>query len=239
MRCRRPTDLPASRPTPRPTSSALLSDSAACEGVQPAAELRHVPRHGHALHAQGALCSRVLRPQTPVEPSLARYMRGHRPADHPPRLPGRPPQPRIVWPPFDSAGSEGIQPTAKLRHVPRHRNGRNAQGAPRLYPAPGFQSSLSLHAACAATAPSATSRIVCLLSTRQQAEEFNQPLSFDTSKVTTMEEMFEVHSTRALPTNSSRASLARCMRGCRPSATSSHRMPPFRLGSSRRRSTSR
>ena len=36
------------------------------------------------------------------------------------------------------------------------------------------------------------------LSTRQGAVAFNQPLSFDTSKVTTMSTMFAVRSTRAL-----------------------------------------
>ena len=35
------------------------------------------------------------------------------------------------------------------------------------------------------------------LLTRQYTEAFNQPLSFDTSKVTTMENMFEVRSARA------------------------------------------
>ena len=40
---------------------------------------------------------------------------------------------------------------------------------------------------------------------RQFAKVFNQPLSFDTSKVTTMEEMFEVHFARASRSDSSRA----------------------------------
>ena len=35
------------------------------------------------------------------------------------------------------------------------------------------------------------------LSTRQNAYAFNQPLSFDTSSVTTMESMFRVRSARA------------------------------------------
>jgi len=44
-----------------------------------------------------------------------------------------------------------------------------------------------------------TPRIPCpSLSTRQGASAFNQPLSFDTSKVTTMEAMFAVRSARAL-----------------------------------------
>ena len=37
------------------------------------------------------------------------------------------------------------------------------------------------------------------LSTRQRAYAFSQPLSFDTSKVTTMRNMFYVRSARALP----------------------------------------
>ena len=37
------------------------------------------------------------------------------------------------------------------------------------------------------------------LMTRQFASVFNQPLSFDTSKVTTMYQMFHVRSARALP----------------------------------------
>ena len=37
------------------------------------------------------------------------------------------------------------------------------------------------------------------LSTRQSATVFNQPLSFDTSKVTDMRYMFDVRSARALP----------------------------------------
>ena len=41
-------------------------------------------------------------------------------------------------------------------------------------------------------------RIPYPLSTRQLAEAFNQPLSFDTSRVTTMDTMFYVHSACAL-----------------------------------------
>ena len=66
--------------------------------------------------------------------------------------------------------------------------------------------SLPVHAACVATtqrphasrvAPLLTSH--ARLSTRQQASAFNQPLSFDTSKVTNMGYMFTVRSARALP----------------------------------------
>jgi hypothetical protein len=39
---------------------------------------------------------------------------------------------------------------------------------------------------------------MALPSTRQEAYAFNQPLSIDTSKVTTMDRMFNVRSARAL-----------------------------------------
>ena len=58
------------------------------------------------------------------------------------------------------------------------------------------------HASRAAPLPTLHAR----LSTRQNAKAFNQPLSFDTSKVTTMQGMFYVRSARALaPTALSRA----------------------------------
>ena len=47
--------------------------------------------------------------------------------------------------------------------------------------------------------PHLSPRIVyALLLTRQGASAFNQPLSFDTSKVTSMEIIFEVHSSSVL-----------------------------------------
>ena len=57
-----------------------------------------------------------------------------------------------------------------------------------------------MHATCAAATqchqlPASHAR----LSTRQRVYKFNQPLSFDTSKVTTMAGMFEVRSAHALP----------------------------------------
>ena len=59
-----------------------------------------------------------------------------------------------------------------------------------------------MHAVCVAatqyphTSPLPASH--ARLSTRQKASAFNQPLSFDTSKVTTMLSMFAVRSARAL-----------------------------------------
>ena len=86
------------------------------------------------------------------------------------------------------------------------------------------------------------------LLTRQVATAFNQPLSFDTSKVTNMERMFQVRSARALaPTALSRALPvhATCVAGTeRPHASRvgplpACGMPAFRLGSPHSSSTSR
>ena len=93
-------------------------------------------------------------------------------------------------------------------------------------------------------------RTVCSpLSTRQKAKAFNKPLSFDTSSVTTMEEMFKVHSPRILRSDSIvEPSRARCMRGRNPDRSPrllvrtpfrTVRVLPLRLGRKRRRSTSR
>ena len=54
------------------------------------------------------------------------------------------------------------------------------------------------------------------LLTRQYASAFNQPLSFDTSKVTDMSYMFQVRSARALAPNSLESGLPPCMRRRRP-----------------------
>jgi hypothetical protein len=47
--------------------------------------------------------------------------------------------------------------------------------------------------------PARTSHRIACFSLRQAAYAFNQPLSFDTSKVTNMYHMFYVRSARALP----------------------------------------
>ena len=80
------------------------------------------------------------------------------------------------------------------------------------------------------------SHIAARLSTRQSATAFNQPLSFDTSKVTTMRSMFAVRSARALPPLSLDSGPPRACRLRRrhpapsrlPGRTSSHTArPPF------------
>ena len=83
------------------------------------------------------------------------------------------------------------------------------------------------------------------LFTRQGASAFNQPLSFDTSKVTTMYAMFYVRSARALPPPALSRALpvhAACVAATqRPRASRAAPLPAShaRLGSPRRRSTSR
>ena len=62
-----------------------------------------------------------------------------------------------------------------------------------------------------------------LPSTRQRAYAFNQPLSFDTSKVSNMNYMFYVRSARALAPNSLESGLPPCMPLAPPPP---HALPP-------------
>eukprot|EP00964_Phaeocystis_antarctica_P109345 scaffold73835_cov49-Phaeocystis_antarctica.AAC.1 len=95
-------------------------------------------------------------------------------------------------------------------------------------PAPNLQSSPSMHApftAVASRLPARTSpRIVYPpFDSRQRASAFNQPLSFDTSSVTTMAYMFYVRSSPCPAPNlqSHPPHPARCFSCCRlpPSAS--------------------
>ena len=113
-----------------------------------------------------------------------------------------------------------------------------------------------VHAACAAAAPHTlpppglhlAPHRMPLPSTRQRTNTFNQPLSFDTSKVTTMKDMFHVRSARALTPSRHGSGLPPCMPLAPPPP---HALPPpgahlaplrmcpsLRLGSSRTGSTS-
>ena len=76
--------------------------------------------------------------------------------------------------------ARALRPTALSRALPVHTDCAAASQRP--------------HASRAAPLPTLHAR----LSTRQRAYKFNQPLSFDTSKVTTMSYMFQVRSARAL-----------------------------------------
>jgi len=86
------------------------------------------------------------------------------------------------------------------------------------------------------------------LSTWQAASAFNQPLSWDTTGITTMNNMFEVRSARA-PASRLHSWVLCLHPACAAAAPTPSRVParlsplflcfPFRLGSKRRRSTSR
>ena len=208
-----PHALPPPQPAPRHRIVCPPSDSAGRVGVQPAAELGHIQRHGHGLHVLRALrpcpahnlrSGRALPPvpcpQSTVEPSHARCVR-RAVARRPP-----PPGPHLVphrMPSFRfSAGHVGFQPAAELRHVEGHGNVGHVLRALRACPAPQPSQSVPPRACHARPPPAArtSSRIACaLLSTRQGAWAFNQPLSFDTSSVTYMNNMFVVRSAPTLP----------------------------------------
>ena len=118
---------------------------------------------------------------------------------------------RIVRPPFDSAVRGGVQPASELRHVQRHGHERHVCGALAardLSPRPPVGSSTRVplalplpHALAPASSSLCTSPHIAyaLVSTRQRALNFNQPVSFDTSSVMDMSGMFEVRSAHALP----------------------------------------
>eukprot|EP00964_Phaeocystis_antarctica_P109113 scaffold73604_cov48-Phaeocystis_antarctica.AAC.1 len=108
-------------------------------------------------------------------------------------------------------------------------------------PAPNLQSSPPLHAACATVVrrlppPGPHLAPHRMPSFRQDAQAFNQPLSFDTSSVTNMEYIFHVRSSPCpAPNLQSRPALhAACAAVARrlppPNLhLASHRMPSFRL----------
>jgi hypothetical protein len=174
-----------------------------------------------------------------------------------------PPGPRLARiayaPPFDSAASAGVQPAGELRHLQGHEHGHHVRGAPRACPGPqhSLESGLPLcmplappppHALPPPVAQSRPASHVPLPSTRQFASAFNQPLSFDTSKVTNMASMFRVRSARALAPSSLDSGLPRAcrLRRRRPTpfrlparTTTRIACPSLQLGSTRWPSTSR
>jgi len=174
---------------------------------------------------------------------------------HPPPLP--PPGPHFgphLMPSLrlGMPGRAGVQSAAELRHVQRHRHELHVLRALRACPGPhslelGPPRACRLGRGrpmrCRLPAARTSSRIVCPPSTRQLAYAFNQPLRFDTSKVTTMSDMFYVRSARALaPSLGSGPPRARRFR-CRHTAPTAlsppgphlalHRMPSLRLSRTR------
>ena len=126
------------------------------------------------------------------------------------RLPPPVPQPAPHRVPClrPSAASVRLQPASELGHLPRHGHDRHVSGAllpaHRLRPDPQMQiyscTRSPRHAACAQSdrSPPPASRLtpphtVCpAYDPRQEAKAFNQPLSWDTSRVTDMKRMFYV-----------------------------------------------
>jgi hypothetical protein len=108
--------------------------------------------------------------------------------------------------PLVSAGSIGVQPAAEPQHLQRHNHATHVFCALLACPC---QQPLHLGPPCALLTPPPLLHALPLpwpachpssyafLSTRQGASAFNQPLSLDTSSVTTMEYMFAVHFSRA------------------------------------------
>jgi hypothetical protein len=118
------------------------------------------------------------------------------------------PLPRMARPPFDSAGRVGVQPAAQLGHVQGHGHVGHVLRALRACPGPqALSRAFPVHArlrrrrATASRLPARTPPPPYRMpsfSTRQRTSAFNQPLSFNTSKVTNMNYMFWVRSARAL-----------------------------------------
>jgi hypothetical protein len=82
-----------------------------------------------------------------------------------------------------------------------------------------------------------TSKVTNMFAMFEHAHAFNQPLSFDTSKVTDMGRMFQVRSARALAPNSLGSAFPRACRLRRRRPTPSHlparNLAPLRMPSHR------
>eukprot|EP00964_Phaeocystis_antarctica_P060770 scaffold36265_cov43-Phaeocystis_antarctica.AAC.1 len=145
---------PSASPNPAPHRMPSFRLSAARVGIQPAAELRHLQRHRHAIHVCGASVARIclctLSPICTVEASPVLCL--HHGRLPPSRLSGRT-SPSIVCPPFDprQGASAFNQPlsfdTSKVTNM---HNMFYVRASP--CPAPNLQSSPPLHAACPAIA---------------------------------------------------------------------------------------
>jgi hypothetical protein len=155
-------------------------------------------------------------PPANLESGLPRACRLRRPPSHalPPHALQARTSPRMHRTPslrLHSAGRVGLQPAAELRHVQRHDHVQHVLRALRACPVPQALSRAFPRACPLAppphTLPPPDPCLACaLLLTRQGAWAFNQPLSFDTAKVTGgagmrftgMRYMFRVRPARAL-----------------------------------------
>jgi len=126
------TPPPAASHLPRPVARhrvPCLRPSAERAGLQPAAELGHLPRHGHVLHVFRALlpCTHCALPRPAASSRLSR-----RPAASPA------PCALCLRP---STEREGLQPVAELGHLPRRVHELHVQSS--LLPAPHPPHSIS------------------------------------------------------------------------------------------------
>eukprot|EP00964_Phaeocystis_antarctica_P034498 scaffold19637_cov48-Phaeocystis_antarctica.AAC.1 len=189
---------PSAGPHPHSASHTPFLLSAVRVGVQPATELRHLQRHDHERHVLRALlpvpCSQSAVEPSPLHaacPAVARRP----PASGPHLAPQHMPSFRL------SAGRDGVQPAAELRHLQRHEHAVHVLRALRPMPCP--QSAVEPSPARRLRRgrppfhhPGRTSPSTACppFDSRQSASAFNQPLSFDTSSVTDMLNMFTVRS---------------------------------------------
>eukprot|EP00964_Phaeocystis_antarctica_P065503 scaffold39537_cov51-Phaeocystis_antarctica.AAC.2 len=149
-----------------------------------------------------------------------------------------------------SAVRVGVQPAAELRHLERHDHDQHVLRA--LLPVPCPESAVEPSSAhCVHRGHPLPSRLsghtsyrsVCPpFDSRQNTKVFDQPLSFDTSSVTNMYDMFGVRSSPCLALNlqssprlhAACAAVARRLpRACQRIYLAPHRMPPFRLSAAR------
>eukprot|EP00964_Phaeocystis_antarctica_P051097 scaffold29795_cov46-Phaeocystis_antarctica.AAC.1 len=183
------------RSSPCPAPNLQSSPSCTLRAPRSSVASRAAPRP--ARYALRSTLGRKRRLESLLPAACAAFVR---------RLPGRSTSPRSAFPPVDSRqyASAFNQPLTFDTSSVRDMNHMFRVRSP-PWPAPNLHSSPPLNAACPVVArrPPASRAAPrpaphALLSTRQRATAFNQPLSFDTSSVMTMESMFSVLSARAL-----------------------------------------
>ena len=219
-----PCGLPARTYSPRIVCRPFCS--AVRVSVQSAADFRYVRRHKHARHVLGTLraCPVPSLQSSPLLHSHAACAAvAHRlPSPGPHIAPNRMPSFRI------SAGREGVQPATDSRHVQRQRHELDVIRAllpccPHNYVVGSFPARSCLHRRPLVSWPAPRPAPCALLSARQDAREFNQPLTFNTSSVTDMSWMFYVR-----PQHAPCALLSPQYEHLIP-----HRMPSVRLSAGR------
>ena len=189
-----------------------MRPSAASARLQPASELGHLRRHEHDRHVSGALHP------APRPPNLQLHARSPLHAACAPRslaasrLPARSPyaaRPARTPCLRPSAESVRLQPAAQLGHLRRHRHEQHVSSALLTTSCPPICGPSPLHCTLLVhrdrsppPAPRSAARpapfVPRFRPSWQGTRAFNQPLSWDTSGVTDMSNMFAVRCPRAL-----------------------------------------